>query len=236
MSPTEETDEDEHGRGSYDILRAAAANELDCEGVRDLMSSCRLTIDLEVADAAGRTALYWAIAHGQTEVAVLLIEKGARYDEEDQHGRTPLHNAAQAGDEDVVRALLDAGADPSARDHDLRTPTSTTVDETIRALLLAAQRGDQSDVATTSDDDEHSSSEEEDSDDAGVEDLAVSHDDVDRFAAHWQRFLAEEEERAVMPAAQAMALFNAWLRGRVTPDSDDNVSDAESGSSEIEPE
>ena len=49
MSPTEETDEDEHGRGSYDILRAAAANELDCEGVRDLMSSCRLTIDLEVA-------------------------------------------------------------------------------------------------------------------------------------------------------------------------------------------
>ena len=71
--------------------------------------------DPNEAQGDGMSALHWAAAHGDVEIASLLLERGARTEALTRLGRhTPLHVAIRAGRAEVVVALLTAGADPTA--------------------------------------------------------------------------------------------------------------------------
>lgn len=56
--------------------------------------------------------LHTAIRYRRTEIALLLLERGAAFDAIDQQKRTPLSLAAENGLESVVEKLLERGADP----------------------------------------------------------------------------------------------------------------------------
>ena len=68
------------------------------------------------------TPLHAATAGGHTDIALLLIDRGANVNLVDAGRHTPLHIAAENGLADVVRALLNRGADPFAVDAEDRTP------------------------------------------------------------------------------------------------------------------
>jgi hypothetical protein len=63
------------------------------------------------------TALHLAARHGHSEIARILIEKGATVDARNINNCTPLMWAAKGGHSDVVRALLDANAKIDAKDN-----------------------------------------------------------------------------------------------------------------------
>ncbi|CAI5935742.1 unnamed protein product [Closterium sp. NIES-65] len=105
----------------------------------------------QVEGDEGRTALHMAAANGHTEIARLLIQRGALpaylsggylsawecRDPAGQHpvnavnrqGNTPLHWAAVNGRDSMVHLLIAAGASPSALNSHERTP----VDEAIHS-------------------------------------------------------------------------------------------------------
>src|ERR1035438_8948319 len=63
-----------------------------------------------------------AALKGQTDIADLLIAKGANVDARDKSGATPLHQAALKGNLAFATLLLQHGADVNARDRDGATP------------------------------------------------------------------------------------------------------------------
>ncbi len=72
-----------------------------------------------------------------TEVAEILLDRGADVDARDRFGDTPLHAAAEEGNRRLVEVLLAYGADSDARNGDGRTPEELTGNVRIRALLGA---------------------------------------------------------------------------------------------------
>jgi ankyrin repeat protein len=72
-------------------------------------------VDLNWADALGRTALHYAAANGYLEVVEVLLDAGAQVNPSDNDGFTPLHRAVQGAHRDVVRRLMENGADLTAR-------------------------------------------------------------------------------------------------------------------------
>jgi hypothetical protein len=81
----------------------------------------------------------WQAWHGNTEVAHILVARGARIDVTDDKGHTPLHMAARAGHTPMVAFLLDAGADLEHRSDKGLTPLYQAVTgghpDTVRLLL-----------------------------------------------------------------------------------------------------
>ena len=75
-------------------------------------------------NALANTPLHAALAGQHTDLALLLIARGADVGAVDAGKHTPLHIAAENGLIDVVRALLAAGADPHAVDAEDNTPLS----------------------------------------------------------------------------------------------------------------
>jgi hypothetical protein len=63
------------------------------------------------------TALHLAARHGHSEIARILIDKGATVDARDVNNCTPLMWAAKGGHSEVVRALLDANSKIDAKDN-----------------------------------------------------------------------------------------------------------------------
>lgn len=80
----------------------------------------RYGADTEPVDTEGRTSLYQALAHGSTEVADLLIDKGVKIKTAAKNGRTPLHMAVKQ--KGTVQRLLLMGVDKEAIDIEGRTP------------------------------------------------------------------------------------------------------------------
>jgi ankyrin repeat protein len=78
--------------------------------------------DLNLPDDADRTPLHLAVIHCQTNVVLLLLDKGAKTNVKAAGGATPLHLAAQGLCPDVVVMLLKKGAMINARDNQGRTP------------------------------------------------------------------------------------------------------------------
>jgi ankyrin repeat protein len=62
--------------------------------------------------------LHDAALRGYTEIAAILLAKGAEIDARDQYGATPLHTAALKGHMDLVKLLIEHGANINARETD----------------------------------------------------------------------------------------------------------------------
>ncbi|KAI0157871.1 hypothetical protein GGR52DRAFT_179376 [Hypoxylon sp. FL1284] len=85
-----------------------------------LMNEC----DVNTTDCCGMTPLSWAAKAGTDDIALLLIQKGAKIDAKDNiWGRTPLLHAVNDGHVAVIRLLLKKGANIEARpDYTLEQP------------------------------------------------------------------------------------------------------------------
>lgn len=86
-------------------------------------------------NALKNTALHAAIAGGHADVALMLIEGGARVNVADAGGHTPLHIAAEGGHVQVARALLARGADPLAVDGEDLTPLARAAARNQNAII-----------------------------------------------------------------------------------------------------
>lgn len=60
------------------------------------------------------TPLIWASGRGFTEIVRLLVEKGAKVNQEDQFGTTPLIYACRQGFNSIAEILLTHGANIDA--------------------------------------------------------------------------------------------------------------------------
>lgn len=95
----------------------------------------------------GWTPLIAACAGGHTDVARLLVARGADTESQAAGGRRALHFAAELRDVALVRLLLEAGADPDPPDFAGVTPREASTREgsaeVVRALeeRMAAVRG-----------------------------------------------------------------------------------------------
>jgi hypothetical protein len=69
--------------------------------------------DIHAADYYGKTPLWWAATEGHAAIIELLVQAGAKPDQEDRvQGLKPLHEAAQENYAEAVRTLLEAGVNP----------------------------------------------------------------------------------------------------------------------------
>jgi hypothetical protein len=78
----------------------------------------------------GRTALYIAVAHGNTDVARVIMESGGDKEATDEYGKTALFVSAYFGRLESLSLLITSGADIEAR-----------ADDGDTALLVAARCG-----------------------------------------------------------------------------------------------
>lgn len=98
-----------------------------------------------VGDAdAGFTPLIVAAINGHTEIARLLVAKGANVKSEDVAGGTPLSHAAAFGRTGVARLLVDNGANVNSADITDSTPLMNAAKNghTETAMLLIAKGAD----------------------------------------------------------------------------------------------
>lgn len=94
--------------------------------------------DVNAAQGDGMTALHWAAALGEAEMAKMLVYAGARLEAVTRNGNyTPLHLAARAGRSSAVKVLLESGANVSA----------TTTSGGATPLHLAAAQGNSETIA-----------------------------------------------------------------------------------------
>lgn len=66
--------------------------------------------DPNLADAEGRTLLYWAAMYGKAEAISALLKAGAKLDTQDEEGRTALMAASAENRSESVKLLLGGGA------------------------------------------------------------------------------------------------------------------------------
>ena len=104
-----------------------AVKRADQSAVRALIAE---PVDPDAPQADGSTPLHWAVHHGHTGIAALLIEAGASVTAANRYGVRPISLACTNGDPAMVELLLDAGADPN-----------TTLAEGETALMTAARTG-----------------------------------------------------------------------------------------------
>ena len=68
-------------------------------------------VRVAIQTVEGQTCLHFAALWGHTEIARLLIQRGADVLTTNQYGATPLHWCAEYGTNEVGELLLDAGAE-----------------------------------------------------------------------------------------------------------------------------
>ncbi|XP_041492208.1 ankyrin repeat domain-containing protein 7-like, partial [Microtus oregoni] len=78
-------------------------------------------VDVNVTDRKKRTALHYACAHGQAEMAALLLWYECNIEARDSDLSTALIKAAQRQHEECVKVLLENGADSNAIDANQNT-------------------------------------------------------------------------------------------------------------------
>ena len=88
-------------------------------------------VEVDAADAEGRTALQLASYDGHTDVVRKLLDNHPVVDHRDGAGRTALMYASSGSNHETVRVILEAGADPNIVDKE----------EGFTALMFAAAEG-----------------------------------------------------------------------------------------------
>ena len=80
-------------------------------------------VDINGGDSEfGVTALSWAALLDDTEIAKLLIEKGADVNAKNRDGSTPLHSAAFLGHTEIAELLIRKGAEVNPKNYRDETP------------------------------------------------------------------------------------------------------------------
>jgi uncharacterized protein len=99
-------------------------------------------VDVNTRYGNDLTALMWAAGHADgagtsdvKDLMTLLIDRGAKLNEQDNRGRSALMIAAGLGHKTAVDLLLARGADKTLRDHDGKTASDLVSDEALRKKL-----------------------------------------------------------------------------------------------------
>ncbi len=91
-----------------------AAHEGNIETVRQALEA---GVDVNSANSEEKlTPLHMAAYNGHTDVAKLLLERGAEIDARDHEGKTPLTHACTGPFKETVKLLVDSGADINAQE------------------------------------------------------------------------------------------------------------------------
>jgi ankyrin repeat protein len=120
----------------YTPLHHAAENG-HYEVVKLLSSAKGVRIDTMSAEHL--TPLLLAIINGHTQIASMLMEKGARHELKDNKGLTPLSHAARRCHNAIIELLIEKGAKIESKDNTSRTPLSWAAsngDEAAVKLLV----------------------------------------------------------------------------------------------------
>ncbi len=121
---------------AVDTRLADAAEKSNRSGVRELLDR---RCDVNQAQVDGMSALHWAVAHDDLEMAKLLLAAGADAKARNRYGVAPLSLACTNGNEAMVEKLLEAGADANTRlpgdETVLMTASRTGKPGPVRALL-----------------------------------------------------------------------------------------------------
>jgi ankyrin repeat protein len=105
-------------------------------GLREVVDSL-LSVGADPGAVAAHslvTPLIRAAEGGHTEVARLLLARGADPNPQDASGRTALAAAAEYGDPELVRVLLQAGADAGRKDAEGRTAAARARGPFVREI------------------------------------------------------------------------------------------------------
>lgn len=101
-------------------------------------------VDVNTRYGNDLTALMWAAGYSDeagvddvTKVMTLLIDRGARPDDQDNRGRTALMTAAELGHTGAAELLIGRGANKSLQDKQGKTASDLAKDEALRAKLAA---------------------------------------------------------------------------------------------------
>ena len=117
--------------GMTPLHRAAEGGPL--VSVRTLLDSGS---DYSATDNMESTPLHYAVS---SEIARLLVSKGAAMEAKDSYGNTPLLSAAKSFREDVILELIGLGADIQARNHESDTVLTvldrSNLEITIKCIL-----------------------------------------------------------------------------------------------------
>jgi ankyrin repeat protein len=98
--------------------------------------------DLNAAarNATGFTALTGAVANNHTEIAKLLVKRGAQVNYRYEGGFSPLMGASENGNLELVNFLLANGADPNAKTGDGKSPLSFAKEKNHVEVVEALRR------------------------------------------------------------------------------------------------
>ncbi|XP_028307248.1 cyclin-dependent kinase 4 inhibitor D [Gouania willdenowi] len=119
---------------------AAAAAKGDTGEVQRILEECRVHPD--TLNEFGRTALQ-VMMMGNSQIATLLLEKGADPNVQDKHGVAPVHDAAQTGFLDTLQVLVEYGASVNASDQNGSLPIHIAIREGHRDVVkFLAPRSD----------------------------------------------------------------------------------------------
>lgn len=99
---------------NQDTLNAALDND-DVLTLATLAKDPGFLAQVDTRDTNGRTALFRAVAAGNVDAALFLVDNGANPGIADVNDETPLMRAAFLGQSTLVEALASAGADINAQ-------------------------------------------------------------------------------------------------------------------------
>lgn len=109
-----------------DPLDNAAHSPLDVAASVGCLSVVSLLLakgaNTKKSDPSGKTALFWAVAHGHEETVRSLLSVGAAVNVRDKDARTPIFWAMERGRDGILEALLTWGANIHWKDHKECTP------------------------------------------------------------------------------------------------------------------